>query len=203
MKKFFIVELLMIFSLLSYGEKMNFLDYMKDIDYIERVKKVETSNGNMEKLAIKYLEILEFIYFNEKKLGEDIEKISIKEYDSYINEIRNGELNKFLRKNGVVIPTVENIKWEIEKKTDSGKIIKIFSPNARIVISTINHEDRIEIIEEKIKVYKKMKKNPTNNPDDKKTYFEEISEKNFKRYYEIKSGLEQNKYNIYKKVSEE
>ena len=48
-----------------------------------------------------------------------------------------------------------------------------------------------------------MKKNPTNNPDDKKTYFEEISEKNFKRYYEIKSGLEQNKYNIYKKVSEE
>ena len=182
---------------------MNFLDYMKDIEYIERVKKVETSNGNMEKLAIKYLEILEFIYFNEKKLGEDIEKISIKEYDSYINEIRNRDLNKFLRKNGVFIPTVENIKWEIEKKTDSGKIIKIFSPNARIVISTINHEDRIEIIEEKIKVYKKMKKNPTNNPDDKKTYFEEISEKNFKRYYEIKSGLEQNKYNIYKKVSEE
>ena len=75
MKKFFIVVLLMIFSLLSYGEKMNFLDYMKDIDYIERVKKVETSNRNMEKLAIKYLEILEFIYFNEKKLGEDIEKI--------------------------------------------------------------------------------------------------------------------------------
>ena len=106
---------------------MNFLDYMKDIDYIERVKKVETSNGNTEKLAIKYLEILEFIYFNEKKLGEDIEKISIKEYDSYINEIRNGELNKFLRKNGVFIPTVENIKWEIEKKTDSGKIIKVFS----------------------------------------------------------------------------
>jgi len=77
---------------------MNFLDYMKDIDYIEKVKKAETSNGDMEKLAIKYLEILEFIYFNEKKLGEDIEKISIKEYDSYINEIRNGELNKFLRK---------------------------------------------------------------------------------------------------------
>ena len=53
---------------------MNFLDYMKDIDYIEKVKKAETSNGDMEKLAIKYLEILEFIYFNEKKTGRRYRK---------------------------------------------------------------------------------------------------------------------------------
>ena len=205
-----LVLLFIVLGILSFGDNSNFESFVNNAGYVEEVKKYDNSNGTMEKQAKEYLELLEFIYFNRSRMGELMrEKLysaSDVEYQAYMERMKTGEFNKLFRSFGIFIPIVENVKWEVEKETEKGKLIRVSSPNARVHIQTSKKGNKFEI-SGKLKGYIKMNYNP--NPAErnlkvknKKTYFEEISQRDLNRNYLFRYYLEQTKYNIYKKVTE-
>ena len=205
-----LVLLFIVLGILSFGDNSNFESFVNNAGYVEEVKKYDNSNGTMEKQAKEYLELLEFIYFNRSRMGELMrEKLysaSDVEYQAYMERMKTGEFNKLFRSFGIFIPIVENVKWEVEKETEKGKLIRVSSPNARVHIQTSKKGSKFEI-SGKLKGYIKMNYNP--NPAErnlklknKKTYFEEISQRDLNRNYLFRYYLEQTKYNIYKKVTE-
>lgn len=205
-----LVLLFIVLGILSFGDNSNFESFVNNAGYVEEVKKYDNSNGIMEKQAKEYLELLEFIYFNRSRMGELMrEKLysaSDVEYQAYMERMKTGEFNKLFRSFGIFIPIVENVKWEVEKETENGKLIRVSSPNARVHIQTSKKGSKFEI-SGKLKGYIKMNYNP--NPAErnlklknKKTYFEEISQRDLNRNYLFRYYLEQTKYNIYKKVTE-
>jgi len=205
-----LVLLFIVLGILSFGDNSNFESFVNNAGYVEEVKKYDNSNGTMEKQAKEYLELLEFIYFNRSRMGELMrEKLysaSDVEYQAYMERMKTGEFNKLFRSFGIFIPIVENVKWEVEKETENGKLIRVSSPNARVHIQTSKKGSKFEI-SGKLKGYIKMNYNP--NPAErnlklknKKTYFEEISQRDLNRNYLFRYYLEQTKYNIYKKVTE-
>ena len=205
-----LVLLFIVLGILSFGDNSNFESFVNNAGYVEEVKKYDNSNGTMEKQAKEYLELLEFIYFNRSRMGELMrEKLysaSDVEYQAYMERMKTGEFNKLFRSFGIFIPIVENVKWEVEKETENGKLIRVSSPNARVHIQTSKKGNKFEI-SGKLKGYIKMNYNP--NPAErnlklknKKTYFEEISQRDLNRNYLFRYYLEQTKYNIYKKVTE-
>lgn len=205
-----LVLLFIVLGILSFGDNSNFESFVNNAGYVEEVKKYDNSNGTMEKQAKEYLELLEFIYFNRSRMGELMrEKLysaSDVEYQAYMERMKTGEFNKLFRSFGIFIPIVENVKWEVEKETENGKLIRVSSPNARVHIQTLKKGSKFEI-SGKLKGYIKMNYNP--NPAErnlklknKKTYFEEISQRDLNRNYLFRYYLEQTKYNIYKKVTE-
>ena len=205
-----LVLLFIVLGILSFGDNSNFESFVNNAGYVEEVKKYDNSNGTMEKQAKEYLELLEFIYFNRSRMGELMrEKLysaSDVEYQAYMERMKTGEFNKLFRSFGIFIPIIENVKWEVEKETEKGKLIRVSSPNARVHIQTSKKGSKFEI-SGKLKGYIKMNYNP--NPAErnlklknKKTYFEEISQRDLNRNYLFRYYLEQTKYNIYKKVTE-
>ena len=205
-----LVLLFIVLGILSFGDNSNFESFVNNAGYVEEVKKYDNSNGIMEKQAKEYLELLEFIYFNRSRMGELMrEKLysaSDVEYQAYMERMKTGEFNKLFRSFGIFIPIVENVKWEVEKETENGKLIRVSSPNARVHIQTSKKGSKFEI-SGKLKGNIKMNYNP--NPAErnlklknKKTYFEEISQRDLNRNYLFRYYLEQTKYNIYKKVTE-
>ena len=139
-------------------------------------------------------------------MREKLYSASDVEYQAYMERMKTGEFNKLFRSFGIFIPIVENVKWEVEKETENGKLIRVSSPNARVHIQTSKKGNKFEI-SGKLKGYIKMNYNP--NPAErnlklknKKTYFEEISQRDLNRNYLFRYYLEQTKYNIYKKVTE-
>lgn len=205
-----LVLLFIALGILSFGDNSNFESFVNNAGYVQEVKKYDNGNGTMEKQAKEYLELLEFIYFNRSRMGELMrEKLysaSDVEYQAYMERMKTGEFNKLFRSFGIFIPIVENVKWEVEKETENGKLIRVSSPNARVHIQTSKKGSKFEI-SGKLKGYIKMNYNP--NPAErnlklknKKTYFEEISQRDLNRNYLFRYYLEQTKYNIYKKVTE-
>ena len=205
-----LVLLFIVLGILSFGDNSNFESFVNNAGYVEEVKKYDNSNGTMEKQAKEYLELLEFIYFNRSRMGELMrEKLysaSDVEYQAYMERMKTGEFNKLFRSFGIFIPIVENVKWEVEKETENGKLIRVSSPNARVHIQTSKKGSKFEI-SGKLKGYIKMNYNPNLAErnlklKNKKTYFEEISQRDLNRNYLFRYYLEQTKYNIYKKVTE-
>ena len=54
-----------------------------------------------------------------------------------MERMKTGEFNKLFRTFGIFIPIVENIKWEVEKETEEGKVIKASSAHSRVYIRTV------------------------------------------------------------------
>ena len=198
-------------GLLVFGDNSKFELFANNIGYIEEVKKYDNGNGTIEKQVKDYMELLEFIYFNKKKMGEitrqKLYSNSDMEYQAYMERMKTGEFNKLFRTFGIFIPIVENIKWEVEKETENGKLVRVSSPNARVHIQTSKKGNKFEI-SGKLKGYIKMDRSPNSadkNSEEKngRTYFEEISERDLNRNYLFRYYLEQTKYNVYKKVTEE
>ena len=210
MKKI-LVSLFIGLGLLVFGDNSKFELFANNIGYIEEVKKYDNGNGTIEKQVKDYMELLEFIYSNKKKMGEitrqKLYSNSDMEYQAYMERMKTGEFNKLFRTFGIFIPIVENIKWEVEKETEEGKVIKASSAHSRVYIRTVKKGNSFEI-SGKLKGYIKMDRSP--NPADKnsegkngRTYFEEISERDLNRNDLFRYYLEQTKYNVYKKVTEE
>ena len=210
MKKI-LVSLFIGLGLLVFGDNLKFELFANNIGYIEEVKKYDNGNGTIEKQVKDYMELLEFIYSNKKKMGEitrqKLYSNSDMEYQAYMERMKTGEFNKLFRTFGIFIPIVENIKWEVEKETEEGKVIKASSAHSRVYIRTVKKGNSFEI-SGKLKGYIKMDLSP--NPADKnsegkngRTYFEEISERDLNRNDLFRYYLEQTKYNVYKKVTEE
>ena len=102
---------------------MNFLDYMKDIDYIERVKKVETSNGNMEKLAIKYLEIL--FDAQRRALGLSTIAAALSEDEGTIEDV----IEPYLLANGYIEKTAKGRIATDKAREALGHVLKTAERN--------------------------------------------------------------------------
>ena len=74
--------------------------------------------------------------------------------------MKTGEFNKTFQKFWeYFIPIVENVKWEVEKETENGKLVRVSSPNARVHIQTSKKGNKFEI-SGKLKGYIKMNYNP-------------------------------------------
>ena len=75
-------------GLLVFGDNSKFELFANNIGYIEEVKKYDNGNGTIEKQVKDYMELLEFIYFNKKKMGEitrqKLYSNSDMEYQSYM-----------------------------------------------------------------------------------------------------------------------
>ena len=140
MKKI-LVSLFIGLGLLVFGDNSKFELFANNIGYIEEVKKYDNGNGTIEKQVKDYMELLEFIYSNKKKMGEitrqKLYSNSDMEYQAYMERMKTGEFNKLFRTFGIFIPIVENIKWEVEKETEEGKVIKASSAHSRVYIRTV------------------------------------------------------------------
>lgn len=112
-----------------------------DEDYINTVKSISFNNGmSVEDIVNKNVEAIEFSQINNLEENRTNPLFLINFYSTdFLSNLK--------------MPSTPELKWEIEGKTKTGKIVVAYNDEVKVKIQTIEDGDYVQVSTDEINVY--------------------------------------------------
>ena len=131
------------------GVLLLFAGCSSDSDYIETVKNITFDTGErVEDIVVENIKVGEFYNLNGENVMNPFNAVIVTALP------KEKVVEKFKELN-IKMPNVapENIKWEVEGETSTGKVILASKGNVVVKLETIDNGDYVEIYDTDIKTY--------------------------------------------------
>lgn len=123
-------------------------------DYIETVKTMTFDDGTTVEEHVQNLVELGYVYENNSNLLYPFDSSNY----ALLLFTPPADFNQLLAENNFVMPKKSKLDWDIEGKTDSGKVVVASNKEYEVKIPTFQNGDYIQLYAEDMEVYSKKSK---------------------------------------------